>query len=122
MRRRILVVDDVEPQRELCARELRDEGYDVDVAVSGEEAVELLRVAEPDLVVLDMRLPGMSGLEALGRMLHSHPGLPVIINSAYGSYKDSFMAWAATAYVVKSGDTTELKEAVRRILAERRTA
>ena len=116
------MVDDVGPQREFCARELRDEGYDVDVAASGEEAVERLRVAEPDLVVLDMRLPGMSGLEVLGRMMHSRPGLPVIINSAYDSYKDSFMTWAATAYVVKSGDTTELKKAVRRILTERRSA
>lgn len=116
------MVDDLEMQRELCARELRDEGYEVDVASSGEEAVERLRESVPDLVILDMSLPGMGGVEALGRMMHSHPNLPVIINSAYDSYRDSFMTWAATAYLIKSSDLTELKEAVRRILAERKTA
>ena len=116
------MVDDLEPQRELCARELRDEGYDVDVAASGEEAVENLLEAEPDLVILDMSLPGMGGVEVLGRMLHSRPDLPVIINSAYDSYRHSFMTWAATAYLIKSADLSELKRAVRRILAERKTA
>ncbi|MHC4247554.1 MAG: response regulator [Planctomycetota bacterium] len=122
MRRRILVVDDLEAQREFCASELRDEGYHVDVAATGEEAVENLRESEPDLVILDMKLPGISGLEALGRMLHSRPDLPVIINSAYGSYRDNFMTWAATAYLIKSSDLTELKRVVRRILARRKTA
>ncbi|MHC5055260.1 MAG: response regulator [Planctomycetota bacterium] len=122
MRRRILVVDDLEAQRELCASELRDEGYHVDVAATGEEAVEALLESEPDLVILDMKLPGISGLEALGRMLHSRPDLPVIINSAYGSYRDNFMTWAATAYLIKSSDLTEVKTVVRRILARRKTA
>jgi len=116
------VVDDLEAQREFCARELRDEGYEVEVAVSGEEAVRCLLKSKPDLVILDMSLPDMSGLEVLGRMLHSHPDLPVIINSAYDSYRDSFMAWAAATYLKKSADLTELKRAVRRILAERKTA
>jgi DNA-binding response OmpR family regulator len=120
--RRILVVDDIEPQRELCARELRDEGYEVDVAASGEEAVGLLQESEPDLVILDMSLPGMGGLEVLGRILHSRPDLPVIINSAYDSYRDSFMAWAATTYLTKSSDLTELKATVRGILKKRKTA
>ncbi len=122
VRRRILVVDDIEPQRELCARELRDEGYDVDVAATGEEAVRVLSESEPDLVILDMSLPDMGGLEVLGSMLHRRPDLPVVINSAYDSYRDSFMAWAATAYLTKSSNLTELKATVRRILAKRKTA
>jgi len=122
VRRRILVVDDIEPQREFCARELRDEGYDVDIAASGEEAVGILLESKPDLVILDMSMPGMGGLEVLGRILHGRPDLPVIINSAYDSYRDSFMAWAATTYLTKSSDLTELKTAVRRILAKRKTA
>jgi len=120
--RRILVVDDLEAQREFCARELRDEGYEVEVAVSGEDAVRSLLRTKPDLVILDMSLPGISGLEVLGQILHSRPDLPVIINSAYDSYRDSFMTWAATTYLSKSADLTELKRAVRRILAERKTA
>ena len=81
-----------------------------------------LHQEEPDIVILDMSMPGMGGLEALGRMLHARPGLSVVINSAYGSYRDSFMTWAADAYVKKSPDLIDLKNAVREILAERKSA
>lgn len=119
---RILVVDDVEPQRELYAREFQEEGYVVTAVATGEEAVEKLREAAPDLVILDMSMPGMGGLKTLGLMLRARPELPVVICTAYGTYRDSFMTWAAAAYVLKSPDLTELKRAVREALAERRSA
>ena len=69
-----------------------------------------------DLVILDIRMPGMDGLEALPRILGIKEGLPVIMNTAYSQYQDSFMSWAADAYVVKSSDLTELKEKVKELV------
>jgi DNA-binding NarL/FixJ family response regulator len=61
-------------------------------------------------------MPGMDGLEALGKLLAEDPKVPVVLNSAYSSYKDNFLSWSADAYVVKSSDLTELKETIRRLL------
>jgi CheY-like chemotaxis protein len=62
----------------------------------------------------------MDGIEALGRILADDKRIPVVLNTAYGTYKDNFMSWAADAYVVKSGDLNELKQTVRRLLTETR--
>ena len=69
---------------------------------------------------MDIRLPGMDGLEAMSRVLDRNPRLPIILNSAYSSYKDSFMSWSADAYVVKSADTGELRARVRELLSGRK--
>jgi DNA-binding NarL/FixJ family response regulator len=68
---------------------------------------------------MDIRLPGMDGLEAMSRLLDKNPRIPVVLNSAYSSYKDSFLSWSADAYVVKSADTDELRLRVRELLATR---
>ena len=118
--KRILVVDDEINQGLLYEQELSDEGYDVDVANSGQKALELVKSKEYDLVVLDIGMPTMDGLETLGKMLSMDNRLPVILNTAYPSYKDNFMSWAADAYVVKSSDLTELKEKIRESIARRK--
>ena len=61
-------------------------------------------------------MPGMDGLEALPRILGIKEGLPVILNTAYSQYQESFMSWAADAYVVKSSDLTELKEKIKMLV------
>ena len=119
MKGKILVVDDEINQGMLYEQELEDEGYEVDVANSGKDALELVRTGGYDLVVLDIGMPDMDGLEALGRMLSMDNKLPVILNTAYPSYKDNFMSWAADAYVVKSSDLTELKERISESLAKK---
>jgi len=116
---RILVVDDEVNQGLLYEQELIDAGYDVDVVSSGKAALDLVEKNEYDLVVLDIGMPGMDGLETLGRMLGKNNKLPVILNTAYPSYKDNFMSWAADAYVIKSSDLTELKDKIRESLAKR---
>ena len=116
---RILVVDDEINQGLLYEQELTDDGYNVDVANSGAEAIELVKNTDYDLVVLDIGMPDMDGLEALGQMLCMNNRLPVILNTAYPSYKDNFMSWAADAYVVKSSDLTELKMKIKESLAKR---
>ncbi len=117
--KKLLVVDDDVNQGLLYEQELSDEGYEVDVANSGEQAIEMVKEKEYDLVILDIGMPYMDGLETLGKMLSMDNRLPVILNTAYPSYKDNFMSWAADAYVVKSSDLTELKEKIRESLAKR---
>ena len=112
----ILVVDDDEAIRTLLQEELEDEGYKVLIATNARDALKMVAAEPLDLVVLDIRMPGMDGLEALPRILGIKEGLPVIMNTAYSQYQDSFMSWAADAYVVKSSDLTELKEKIKELI------
>ena len=76
--------------------------------------------ATPDLVIMDVSMPGMDGIDMMGRMLCRNHKLPIILNTAYASYKEDFRSWAADAYVVKSADLTELKQTVKHVLETRR--
>ena len=112
----ILVVDDDEAIRTLLQEELEEEGYKVMIATNARDALKMVEAESLDLVILDIRMPGMDGLEALPRILGLKEGLPVIMNTAYSQYQDSFMSWAADAYVVKSSDLSELKEKVKELV------
>ncbi len=112
----ILVADDEEAIRDLLAEELTDEGYRVLTASNARDALKMVETEHLDLVILDIRMPGMDGLEALPRILGMKEGLPVILNTAYSQYKESFMSWAADAYVVKSSDLTELKQKIKELI------
>jgi len=112
----ILVVDDDEAIRTLLQEELEEEGYKVLIATNARDALKMVASEALDLVILDIRMPGMDGLEALPRILGIKEGLPVIMNTAYSQYQDSFMSWAADAYVVKSSDLTELKEKIKELV------
>ena len=115
----LMVVEDDKNQRLLYEQELTEEGYDVILVEGGREALEKLEKVTPDLVILDISMPGMDGIETLGKILGRERSIPVILNTAYSSYKDNFMTWSAEAYVVKSSDLTELKDKIREILEER---
>jgi len=112
----VLVADDELTIRKLYERELTREGYNVVCASNAKEAIERSQDSQPDLVVMDIRMPGMDGIEAMGRILEAQNEIPVVINTAYSSYKDSFLSWSADAYVTKSSDLGELKDTIRRIL------
>jgi len=117
---RILIVEDEDNQRLLYRRELEDEGYEVLEASGGRQAVSLIEKGlRPDLVVLDISMPDMDGIETLGKILNRDNSIPVILNTAYATYKDNFMTWSADAYVVKSSDLTELKQKISEVLKER---
>jgi DNA-binding response OmpR family regulator len=114
----LLVVDDEDPIRQLLQEELTEVGYKVLTADNARDALKLVQEEALDLVILDIRMPGMDGLEALPRILGLKEGLPVILHSAYSQYQESFMSWAADAYVVKSMDLSELKAKVKELLKE----
>ena len=115
----ILVVDDDPHPRLLYQEYLSDMGYTALVAANGPEAIEIVRAAPVDVVVLDMAMPGMDGVEVLNKILDMNNKLPVILNTAYGSYKDDFMTWAAEAYVTKSGNLSELRTQIEEALKKR---
>lgn len=116
---RLLVVDDEGDIRQLYAEELREDGHDVSTAGSGAEVMDQLHRHRFDLVILDIKLDQESGLDLLQQMAHNHGNTPVILCTAFSSYKDDFSSWLADAYVVKSSDLNELKQEVRRVLRRR---
>lgn len=116
MKKKILVVDDEKNLRILYDEELRSEGYDVDIADSAEAAFRNLEKCHYDVIVLDIQMPGMNGLEAMGHILHHNRKQAIILNTAYSQFKDDFESWSADAYVTKSGDLTELKEKIRELV------
>jgi two-component system response regulator (stage 0 sporulation protein F) len=119
---KILVIEDEKNLRVLYQQDFERDGFEVVTAASAADGLQLVESEKPDLVVMDIRLPGMDGLEAMSRVLDKNPKVPVVLNSAYSSYKDSFMSWAADAYVVKSADTGELRTRVKELLAHRADA
>jgi DNA-binding response OmpR family regulator len=116
----LLIVEDEANQRILFQEELTDEGYMVELACNGKEALDKMSKALPDLIVWDIRMPGMDGMEALGKIIDKEKNIPVIIHSAYSSYQDDFMGWAADDFVVKSSDLTELKKKIRKHIRRKR--
>jgi CheY-like chemotaxis protein len=114
--KKILVVDDEANIRELFREELEDMGYEVTTVGDGSEALSLLDRTLFDLVTLDMRMPDMDGIETLRKMKEKNSSLPVVICTAYEEYKHDFGSWCSDAYVVKSADTSLLRETVKKIL------
>lgn len=112
----ILLVDDEENIRFLYEEEFKDEGYSIISASNGSEALELFASDQPDLVILDIQMPGMNGIEVLRQMKTIDPTVPVILSSAYPEFKQDFGAWASEEYVVKSSDLQQLKDVVRRYI------
>ena len=114
----VLLVEDEKNQRLLYEQELTEDGYDVVLAADGREALERVGEARPDIVVLDIAMPNMDGIETLGKLLSRDNTIPVILHTAYSSYKGNFMTWSADAYVVKSSDLSDLKAKIREALPE----
>ena len=116
---RILLVEDDANQAVLFQQELEADGYEVVVARNGREAVERVEKSAPDLIVMDISMPGMDGIELMNRMLATNHRLPVILNTAYSSYQEDFRAWSADACIVKSSDLSRLSSTVKRVLEAR---
>ncbi len=119
MKKKILVVDDEEGLRLLYKEELEDQGWEVILAASGVESLKRLDEGAVDIVLLDIKMPDMDGVEVLRRIKEKWNDLPVVLCSAYPHYKGDFGTWASDAYVIKSSDLTELKETLRELLDDK---
>jgi CheY-like chemotaxis protein len=113
---RLLVVDDEENIRILFKEELEEDGYEVEVAGNGFEALDKMKETNFDLIVLDIKMPGMDGIQTLNAVKKINKDQPVILCSAYGEFKQDFSTWVSDAYVVKSADLTELKQTIKNLL------
>jgi CheY-like chemotaxis protein len=114
--KKILLVDDEANIRFIYSEELRDEGYSVISASNGEEGLRRFEDENPDLVILDIHMPDMNGIDVLRRMKTQNPAIPVILSSAFPEFKQDLGAWASDEYVVKSSNLQQLKDAVHRQL------
>jgi two-component system, NtrC family, response regulator AtoC len=114
----ILIIDDEPHLPHQFARYLRKQGYEVYTASNGEAGLEELQKNSIDLVLLDVRLPGMGGLDVLKRIRESDQELPVVMLTAYGDVQTavSAMKLGASDYLIKGFDLAELLLAVQRAL------
>ena len=113
---RILLVDDEEYIRELYTEELSDEGHKVSSVATGHNLLKRIGFFRPEVVVLDIRLEGYNGLELLQEIRNEHRDLPVILCTAYDTYKYDQKTIAADYYVIKSFDLSQLKTAIQRAI------
>jgi two-component system, NtrC family, nitrogen regulation response regulator GlnG len=111
---KILVVDD-EPEVRLVLTEfLESQGYEVTAAASGAEALAMVDAAKPHVVLLDVTMPEMDGMETLKRLAAAHPGLPIIMVTANADVDitSRLLALGAADYIPKPFDLDYLGQAV----------
>jgi DNA-binding response OmpR family regulator len=114
---KLLIVDDDANIQRLYKEELEEEGYEVIIASTGKDALELFEKEKPDIVTLDILMPDIDGISLLRKMKEQRPNIPIIMSTAY-DYRDDFAVWASEAYIVKSADLSELKNTIRNLLNE----
>ena len=119
---RLLVVDDEQSMREWLTIALSQDGYEVETAASGEEALKVLERAAIDLALVDLRMPGMDGLATLRAVKQLNEGVAVIIMTAYATAETAVHALKEGAYdyIIKPFKVDDLRHRVRKALEERR--
>jgi DNA-binding NtrC family response regulator len=117
--KKILCVDDDSSLLQLYHDELSEEGYEVILAKDGQEALMKFENEIPDVVVMDIRMPRMDGIHTKTTFLGKDRGIQIILNTAHPLYRENFMTWGATAFVIKSSDLSELKQKIREALKNR---
>lgn len=117
MAQTVLIIDDESHIRLLYTEELRQQGF-VAVASDGQEdPLILMEKHKPDLIILDIKLGAVSGLDLLQEIRRKQATLPVILCTAYDSFRCDLKSIAADAYIVKSYDSSELLDTVRKLLS-----
>ncbi len=118
----ILIVDDEDAIRRMLSRKLESEGYNYDVAADGKEALWKAFMKDFDLVLMDIKMPGLSGMDALPQMVTDHPDTSVIMLTAVADVKTAVeaMKLGAYDYVTKPFDLDDLSMRLRRALERRR--
>lgn len=112
---RVLIVDDDPGQRSLLDSFLRGQGFEIVLADSGERALELLPAGKFDMMISDVRMPGLSGLETLRHVRQQFASLPVLLVTAYADIREAVVAMrdGALNYLAKPIDLDELLASVR---------
>lgn len=121
MSKRILIVDDEKNIRLTLDQALVTAGYEVATAIDGEHALEKIESEAPDMVLLDMKMPGMDGIEVLRRLRQSHDTLPVVMITAHGTVETAVeaMKLGAVDYLRKPFTPEEIRSIVAKVLARK---
>lgn len=119
---KLLVVDDQMGVRRLLFEAFNEGDYEVVLAESGYEALEKVKTDMPDIILMDMKMPGMNGLEALHEIKKINDSILVIMMTAYGELEivAEAMKLGVKEYVTKPFDINELRELVKKVLDENR--
>jgi len=114
----ILIVEDEEALREIFKDELSESGYNVLTSAEARDCFIKLSTNKVDLLILDVKLPDLSGLELLEKIRKKYPDLPIIMATAYDSFRTDFSVWVANVsdYIVKPIDLAVLKEKIKKII------
>ena len=120
-KKKILIVDDAGPVVVLCVNVLQALGYAVKGANRGETAVELMRKEPFDLMVLDYKMPGMSGFEVFAQARALHPGMAVVLVTGHGTPEiiNEANRLGFNAILLKPFTSDELRGTVEKVLADR---
>jgi DNA-binding response OmpR family regulator len=116
MKKRLLIVEDEKNLCLLYREELTEAGYKVMAVADADTALEKIKKYKFDLIITDIRMPAKNGIELITQIMALRKDIPIIINTAYQSYKHDFMTWAADAYVVKSSSLEELKAKIKELI------
>ena len=114
---KLLIVDDDANIQRLYKEELEEEGYEIVIASTGKDALEMFEKENPDIVTLDILMPDIDGISLLRKMKEKRPDIPIIMSTAY-DYRDDFAVWASEAYIVKSSDLGELKKTIKKLISK----
>ncbi|MGI6551209.1 MAG: response regulator [Syntrophomonadales bacterium] len=118
MGHRVLVVDDQKGVRRLLEELFKKEGYEVNVAVDGKDSVEKVKAYPPDIVLMDMKMPNMNGLEASQEIIKYDQTIPIIMMTAYGEMEvvQKALEVGVKKYITKPFDIIDLRNMVKEVL------
>jgi DNA-binding response OmpR family regulator len=116
MKKKLLIVEDEKNLCTLYKEELTKAGYKVTAVTDADTALKQIRSHSFDLIITDIRMPKKNGIELITQIMALRKDIPIIINTAYQSYKHDFMTWAADAYIVKSASLEELKNKIKELV------
>jgi len=121
---RILIADDEETARNSLGQILTDDGYQVCLAADGKEALRLVAQESPDVLLTDLRMPGMDGQEVLSRVRQGYPEVAVVVMTAHGTIRSAVRSLrdGAEDYLTKPIDVEELEHLLERLLKRKRLA
>ncbi len=118
--KKILIVEDEELLLDAFASALRKKNYEVEGISSGKQAIEYVKENKPDLIILDIKLPDMSGLQVLENIRKILPTAPIIMCTAYDTFKTDYQVWAnqVSDYIVKPIVLEEVETKIKKIFGE----
>ncbi|MDR1604416.1 MAG: response regulator [Gracilibacteraceae bacterium] len=118
---KLLIVDDQKGIRRLLQEVFSESGYDIETCANGLRALELITEFDPDLVIMDIKMPGLSGIDVLRRLRATDPKRPVMMMTAYGEqhYVDEAQSLGVVNFINKPFDIDELKAYVGEALFDK---